>query len=169
MKRKIWIALALVIVMVLAGVTVAAARAGVGLRSLSKEDSTVDVTFTKWFTSGSTMEGVVGGAVGSGTFAGTLIQMKTDFNDTNMAYAEATYEINGSKHTFTAHIHALQDNTLASGVIIGNVTDGWLNGAILNGEYKLVPAGAPGCPNEGNVLGVCFQGVLHLHPAGSND
>ncbi len=167
MNRKIWIALALVIVLVLAGVTVAAARSGLGLRSLDNQDNTVDVTFTKWFTGATTMEGVVGGAVGSGTFAGAVIEFKASgFNDTNMAYVEATYQVNGSKHTFTAHIHALQDNSLASGVIIGNVTDGWLNGASLNGEYKVIPAGAPGCSIS---TGKCFQGVLHLHPAGSND
>jgi hypothetical protein len=135
---------------------------------------TFDFTFTKWATSlpeipgslaGVLMEGIVGGDVGNGRYAGEVI---SDDYLTQPGYwlANARYEFYGKKHSFIADVNVVQNNTLGTAVITGVVTQGWLKGAQLTGEYTVMPV----CPiaTPGNVFGtVCFQGTLHVHRGGS--
>jgi uncharacterized integral membrane protein len=150
MKPKFSILLVLALIAVLLVATFAVVQA---------KPHTYDVSFTKWITEYPAMAGVVGGTVGPGTFAGEIIDVKVDGN---MQYVDATYNVNGGKHSFTARIQATQDNSTGTGVITGSVTDGWLKGVSLTGEYTVFNE----CPLEtpGNSMGsLCFQGVLHLH------
>lgn len=117
-----------------------------------------DVTFMKWITMYPTMEGIVGGAVGAGTFAGEIVSM-TGSDDGNTAFVEAVYHVNGSDRSFTANIKAVQDNGAGTGVITGEITDGWLEDKALSGEYTVIPE----C-NVGDYSGMCFQGTLHILP-----
>ncbi len=165
MKPRFVIALFLALVMVALAATYAVAQPNITLPgSGNAKPPTYDVTFTKWITAFPTMIGVVGGAVGPGTFAGQILDLQVDGN---MEYVDAIYHVNGGKHAFTARIHATQNDSLHSGVIIGSVTDGWLEGATLTGEYDVLAE----CPilTPGNGMGtLCFQGVLHLRPGDQN-
>lgn len=128
-----------------------------------------DVTFTKWVTSlpddpstlaGISMAGVVGGDVGQGTYAGMVI---TDDRTSRPGFwlAQALYGFRGSKHSFVAHNLITEDDTTSpiTATIRGFVTSGWMQGAIVTGEYTLQDP----CPIPTPVPGTaCFQGTLHL-------
>ena len=127
---------------------------------------TFDDTFTKWVTTSppapgvvANMVGVVGGDVGPGTYTGEVISVNTVGNITSI---EALYHFNGSKHAFTAELNVTQDDSEGTATITGNVTEGWLKGASVTGEYNVLAV----CPLEtpDNAYGtVCFQGALHVH------
>jgi len=127
---------------------------------------TFDSTFTKWVTTSppapgvaANMVGIVGGAVGTGSYTGEVITMNTVGNITTIA---ALYHFHGSKHAFTTELTVTQDDSAGTATIIGQVTEGWLKGASVTGEYTVMAD----CPIEtpDNALGtVCFQGALHVH------
>jgi hypothetical protein len=131
---------------------------------------TFDFTFTKWATSlpetppslaGVLMEGVVGGDVGNGVYAGVVLNDDLT-QEPDFWLANAQYEFYGKKHTFIADVNVIQNNTLGTAAITGVITQGWLKGAQLTGEYTVMPV----CPiaTPGNVFGtLCFQGTLHVH------
>lgn len=127
--------------------------------------ATVNDTFTKWVTTSppaagvvANMVGVVGGDVGSGVYAGEILTMNTVGNTTSI---HALYHFNGSKHAFTADVNITQDDSAGTAVIAGKVTDGWLKGASVTGEYNVLNT----CPIDtpDNAYGtMCFQGALHI-------
>ncbi len=156
MKGWSWM-LALVLVAALAATPAGLVLADSG----GVQNHVFDVTFTKWITTYPDMSGIGGGAIGPATFTGELLSMTAVGS---MEYAEALYHFDGAKHSFDAHIYAMQDDTAGTGVIQGTVTGGWLEGATLTGEYNVWGT----CPIEtpGNGMGtLCFQGVLHLRRA----
>ncbi len=130
---------------------------------------TFDFTFTKWVTSlpanppsmaGVSMAGVVGGDVGKGRYAGKVLSDDLS-QEPNFWLAHARYKFYGRKHSFIADVRVTQNNTTGTAVITGVVTQGWLKGARLTGEYTVMPV----CPiaTPGNVFGtLCFQGTLHV-------
>ena len=127
---------------------------------------TFDDTFTKWVTASkpaegvlANMVGVVGGDVGPGEYKGEVISMNTVGNITSI---KALYHFNGSKHAFTADLNVTQDDSAGTATITGYVTEGWLKGASVTGEYNVLAV----CPIEtpDNAYGtLCFQGALHVH------
>jgi hypothetical protein len=120
---------------------------------------TFDDTFTKWVTAFPNMVGVVGGDVGVGTYTGEIIEYNPGDDITTI---HALYHFNGSKHSFTADVNIIQDNQEGTATITGEVTEGWLKGASVTGEYNVVAV----CPIETpvNEFGtMCFQGALHVH------
>jgi hypothetical protein len=73
----------------------------------------------------------------------------------------ALYHFNGGRHSFTAHVTVTQDNVAHTAVISGLVTDGWLKGAPVTGQYTVYGT----CPiaTPDNLLGtVRFQGTLSV-------
>jgi hypothetical protein len=134
-----------------------------------------DFTFTKWVTSppayypsmaGVSMAGVVGGDVGNGRYAGKVLS--DDLSVPGFWLAHARYEFYGKKHSFIADVHVTQNNTTGTAVITGVVTQGWLKGSRLTGEYTVMSV----CPiaTKGNVLGtLCFQGTLHIRPGDGSE
>jgi len=128
-----------------------------------------DVTFTKWATSapvyypslaGVSMAGVVGGDVGHGRYAGEVLSDDLS-QEPGFWLANARYEFYGEKHSFIANVYVTQNNNTGQASITGVVTQGWLKGAYLTGEYTVMPV----CPiaTPGNVFGtLCFQGTLHI-------
>ena len=130
---------------------------------------TFDFTFTKWATSlpklypslaGVLMEGIVGGDVGNGRYAGEVISDDLTL-EPNFWIANAQYEFYGKKHSFIADVHVIENHNTKTAVITGVITQGWLKGAQLTGEYTVMPV----CPiaTPGNVFGtLCFQGTLHI-------
>jgi hypothetical protein len=131
------------------------------LSGCQKERQTSDNTFTKWITDYPNMIGVVGGDVGTGTYAGEVLNLVTVGDITNV---EALYHFNGRFHSFTAHVFVTENDApgVGTATITGNVTEGWLKGATVTGEYKVWDK----CqmPTPGNAEGTkCYQGVLHIH------
>ena len=151
---------------ILLGLVLVGTTAGAALAYNSEaQGHTFDDTFTKWVTTSkpaegvlANMVGVVGGDVGPGEYKGEVISMNTVGNITNI---EALYHFNGSKHAFTAELNITQDESAGTATITGYVTEGWLKGASVIGEYNVLAV----CPMEtpDNAYGtMCFQGVLHV-------
>jgi hypothetical protein len=107
-------------------------------------------TFTKWITTAPIMAGIVGGAVGDGSYAGEILKMTTG----TTTVIEALYHFTGSKHSFTALVHVEQTGLKA--VITGVVTEGWLKGGQVKGEYTQITS--PQAPGDGTA----FQGTLDI-------
>ena len=132
------------------------------------------VNFTKWVTVIFPRPGVfadmtgviVGGDIGDGEFAGEILSRVVD-PVTGVITVEAVYHLQGSKHSFTARIHAEQQvaGIGQTGVIIGVVTDGWLKGHAVEGEWTVIPP----CGYDGGVgIGNCFEVTLDLIKRHSN-
>jgi len=131
---------------------------------------TFNFTFTKWVTSlpanppsmaGVSMEGIVGGDVGNGVYAGVVLNDDLT-QEPDYWIANAQYEFYGEKHSFIADVHVTQNNNTGIGVITGVITQGWLKGAQLTGEYTVMDP-CP-IPTPGNVFGtLCFQGTLQVN------
>jgi hypothetical protein len=131
---------------------------------------TYNVTFTKWVATlpanppsnaGISMPGVAGGDVGNGRFLGKVLS--DDLSVSGFWLGHARYEFYGEGHSLIADVHVTENDTAnpATAAITGVVTQGWLGGAQLTGEYTVMPV----CPiaTPGNVFGtLCFQGTLHI-------
>ena len=152
---------------ILLGIVLVATTAGAALAyNADAKGHTFDNTFTKWVTTSppapgvvANMAGVVGGDVGPGTYTGEVITANTVGNITSI---EARYHFNGSKHAFTAELNVTQDESTGTATITGHVTQGWLKGASVTGEYTVLAV----CPLDtpANAYGtLCFQGTLHVH------
>ena len=154
---------------ILLGLVLVATSAGAALAYNNNRDAkghTFDDTFTKWVTTSKPAEGVlanmvgiVGGDVGPGEYKGEVLSMNTVGNITSI---EALYHFNGSKYAFTAELKITQNESTGRATITGRVTEGWLKGASVTGEYAVLAV----CPMEtpDNAYGtVCFQGTLHVH------
>jgi hypothetical protein len=143
------------------GLVLVAAIAGSALAySGSAKGHTFDDTFTKWVTDSTagTMVGVVGGDVGTGAYAGQILAMNDAGGITSI---HALYHFNGSKHAFTADVNIAQSDAAGTATITGLVTEGWLKGASVTGEYNVLAVCS--MPTPGNAYGtVCFQGALHV-------
>jgi hypothetical protein len=94
--------------------------------------------------------------------------MKVDGTTTTVTTVfDAVYHFVGAKHSFTVHFDALQTRvvngagTTVSGVVRGIVTEGWLKGNVVEGEYTRYA-----CPQGAN--GFCFDGTLEIE-RGSKD
>jgi hypothetical protein len=106
-------------------------------------------TFTKWVTKWPVMSGVVGGAAGEGSYAGEVLK----HTEGPTTVIEALYHFNGKEHSFTALVHVEQTGLKA--VIIGVVTEGWLKGTPVQGEY--IQTTSPEAPD-----GTAYQGSLAI-------
>jgi hypothetical protein len=130
---------------------------------------TFDFTFTKWVTSqpnpssmvGALMAGIVGGDVGNGSYAGEVITYD-DTSEPGFTLINARYEFHGEKHSFIADVDVVDNNSTAE--ITGVITQGWLKGAQITGEYTVLPVCSNPTDTPDNVFGtLCFQGTLHVH------
>jgi hypothetical protein len=118
------------------------------------------VTFTKWITAFpnqpgliANMAGVVGGDVGDGVFTGEVLKM--DYVTVpGVTEIVAFYRFTGTKHSFTALNHIVQTGTKA--VITGVVTDGWLKGHAVEGEYTQITLVHDGITSD------AYQGTLEI-------
>ena len=119
-------------------------------------------TFTKWIINVpnmpgliANMAGVVGGDVGDGIFTGEVLKKSTVDGITEIV---ALYHFTGLKHSFTALVHVEQtgSTTGSKAVIIGVITDGWLKGHALEGEYTQIV-----CDHVGPSP-ACFEGTLEI-------
>ena len=109
-------------------------------------------TFTKWVTTWPNMAGVVGGVDGDGSYAGEVLK----YTEGPTTVIEALYHFKGSIHPFTALVHVEQTGLKA--VINGVVTEGWMKGNQVQGEYTQIKSKQ--APN-----GTAYQGTLDIMPA----
>ena len=108
------------------------------------------------------MAGVVAGDAGSGSFAGEVLSGDTT-SEPGFWLAHVRYEVNGSKHSFVTDVRVTEDDTKLpiTATISGIVTQGWLKGTRVTGEYTQIDS-CP-IPTPGNVFGtICWQGTLHV-------
>jgi hypothetical protein len=136
--------------------------AGLAMANSGRPHVQAQNTFTKWITATPNlpgevkdMGGVVGGDVGDGAFAGTVL---SGTPVTGGMVLNAIYGFNGSEHAFKALMHIVQTGTHA--VLIGVVTDGWMQGHLVEGEYTM---GA--CTGDLAAHGTCFSGTLDIMQA----
>lgn len=136
----------------------------------ARADGSANVTFTKWVTSVGTgpakfnMEGVVSGDVGGGRYTGEVINLANAAGITNI---DALYHINGGAHQFTANLHVTQDDNAGTATIKGFVTDGWLKGSAVQGEYHVIAKCGILNAQPGPFGDTCFSGTLQVLPGAS--
>ena len=128
------------------------------------------VTFTKHGVSTVPVPGLILNMVGEGEgdaghvlFAGEVLKsQRITAPGVVPAVVEvvAFYHFTGSEHSFSALVHVVQPLTGfgSKGAIVGVVTDGWLKGHALEGEYTVV---SPCYPLDTGV-GNCFEVTLAI-------
>jgi hypothetical protein len=128
-----------------------------GPRAVSAQSGgNVTVSFEKYVTTFPAMAGtVVCGDDTAGVFAGTI----NDFSPTpggHIFHIDATYGFicADSDFSFTAHVSVTQNNQTHRAALNGVVTDGWLKGAQVHGEFQVVSGPCPG--------GTCIPGTLRI-------
>lgn len=164
MSRNRSIGLFVLAIVLIAGFAILAIS--LGSLTASADSGSANVNFIKWITTPGTapvklnMAGVVSGDVGGGKFVGEVLMLDT--STPGFTKIHALYHVNGGAHHFTADLQVTQNDTKGTAVIKGFVTDGWMKGAQVQGEYQVVaPCGIINAQN-GVAGDVCFQGTLHL-------
>jgi hypothetical protein len=140
----------------------------------------VDVTFTKWGTTGTLLTGVAGGDV-PGTFVGEVVHRVPSVNvlvnpnpDSSAAgnpmlngivKLDALYQVNANftRQSFTALIRGGQNQVTGKARFEGVILAGWRTGARVEVTYQryfaldqhCIDAGAP-------VTATCFVGSIHI-------
>jgi hypothetical protein len=116
----------------------------------------VEVTFTKWITTFPGMVGVTGGDV-PGTFVGEVLR-RTPFDNGVIVELEARYQVVDPTglRSFTALIEGNQNNSTASAVLNGVITEGWMAGAQVHVTFDVIT------PCDFGTRNVCFQGTIRV-------
>jgi hypothetical protein len=145
----------------LLGLLLALVLAG-GLASAShvkaaKASDGLELTFTKWITAYPQMGGVVGGDI-EGRFAGYIFSLTTT-DDGHFTYITARYGVvaEDPSENLTAIMQVTQNNWTGVAQLHGVVTEGWLAGEQVVGQYKVLSTCA------GNPNGPCFKGTLRVN------
>jgi hypothetical protein len=128
-----------------------------------KNSAPVEITFTKWITTGLHMAGETGGNV-PGVFAGEVLQrlVTTNPSVTQIIALEAVYEVqaDNSRYSFTALLRGGQTGdtaeALGSAILNGVILAGWRTGAQVHVEFQKIS----GC--AGKPAGPCFQGTMYI-------
>ena len=130
----------------------------------ARDHRNATVTWTKWVTAwfpqdgtgnAANLGGVVGGDVGDGIFTGEALTI--DPQPDGSIVIEADYHFYGSKHSLTVHFQLIQKAD-GNGVVTGVVTDGWLKGNVVVGQYT-----ERACNTEEGVgLSLCFDGTAEI-------
>lgn len=149
--------------------------------SRHRHNRPVDVTFTKWVTTGTLLAGVAGGDVG-GQFVGEVLEGQTSVNPelnpnpeglpgplvNGVRRLEAVYQVNAEDEeaSFTALIRGGQNQVTGVARFTGFVVAGRRSGAQVRVEYQRYSAGDPHCLDAGApVTATCFQGVIRVERA----
>jgi hypothetical protein len=141
----------------------------------------VDITFTKWVTTGTSLEGIAGGDV-DGRFVGEVLEGQTSVNPelnpnpegapgplvNGVRRLEALYQVNAEDEdaSFTALIRGGQNQVTGVARFTGFVVAGRRSGAEVRVEYQRYWEGDPHCLDAGApATATCFQGVIHVERA----
>jgi len=129
------------------------------------------ITFTKRVTAVVNQPGLIATMTGAGEGdAGDVIFTGNVLKNSPLppAGVVAVYNFAGSKHSFTALIHAFQavPGIGQKGVITGVVIDGWLKGHAVEGVWTVISP----CGYDGGVgIGNCFEVTLDIIKRQSDD
>ena len=141
----------------------------------------LEVTFTKWGTTGTFLAGTTGGDI-AGTFVGEVLEGQTSVNPelnpnpegvagplvNGVRRLEALYQVNAENEeaSFTALIRGGQNQVTGVAQFTGFVAAGWRTGAQVRVVFQRYFAGDPHCLAAGApVTGGCFQGVIRVERA----
>jgi len=141
----------------------------------------VDVTFTKWVTTGTFLAGIAGGDV-DGRFVGEVLEGQTSVNPelnpnpeglpgptlNGVRRLEAVYAVNADDEdaSFTALIRGGQNQVTGVAQFTGFVVAGLRTGAQVRVLYQRYFAGDAHCLDAGApVTANCFQGTIRIGPA----
>ena len=138
----------------------------------------LEVTFTKWGTTGTFLAGIAGGDV-DGRFVGEVLEGQTSVNPelnpnpegvagplvNGVRRLEALYQVNAEDEeaSFTALIRGGQNQVTGVARFTGFVVAGRRSGAQVSVEYQRYWAGDPHCLAAGALATAnCFQGVIRV-------
>ena len=141
----------------------------------------IDVTFTKWVTTGTLLAGIAGGDI-DGRFVGEVLEGQTTVNPevnptpeglpgptvNGVRRLEAAYAViaDDEDASFTALIRGGQDQVTGVARFAGFVAAGWRSGAQVRVVYQRYFAGDSHCLDAGApVTATCFQGTIQIGPA----
>ena len=141
----------------------------------------VEITFTKWVTTGTFLAGIAGGDV-DGTFVGEVLEGQTSTNPelnpnpeglvgptfNGVRKLEAVYQVNADDEdeSFTALIRGGQNQVTGVAQFTGFVVAGFRTGAQVQVVYQRYFTGDPHCVDAGAPnTGGCFQGTIRIGPA----
>jgi hypothetical protein len=141
----------------------------------------IEVTFTKWGTTGTFLAGIAGGDV-DGRFVGEVLEGQTSVHPevnpnpegvpgplvNGVRRLEAIYQVNAEHEeaSFTALIRGGQNQVTGVARFTGFVVAGRRSGAQVRVEYQRYSAGDPHCLDAGApVTATCFQGVIRVERA----
>lgn len=158
-KRR-WITVALALLASVVGVVSSLGKHVARAADIAGGDHDHTVMFTKWMTTEPNMEGVItGGDVGPGTFTGVVLDVKKD-TPPQIWQAEVLYQIHGTDgRSFDATLEVTENDVTNKATLYGTITNGWLQGAQVQGGYDIIPADS--CPHP--QYGSCYQVTLHIH------
>ena len=141
----------------------------------------VDVTFTKWGTTGTFLAGIAGGDI-AGRYVGEVLEGQTSTNPelnpnpeglagpnfNGVRKLEAVYQVNADDEdaSFTALIRGGQNQVTGVAQFTGFVVAGFRTGAQVRVVYQRYFAGDSHCLDAGApVTANCFQGTIRIGPA----
>ena len=119
----------------------------------------VEITFTKWGTSATAMEGFAEGYI-SGPFVGHLFRQINSANG-HVTLLEAMYEVLDTERPFAALIlggFGLPNGGQLNGVILR----GWRSGAPVHVEFIATRPANGGCIGAPPTVTLCFEGTIHI-------
>jgi hypothetical protein len=138
-----------------AGATTASARTH--HQSRRETGSGLSLTYTKWFAPGfPNMVGTVGGDI-NGQFGGAVLRAVPDSTG-RFVHLSAIYIVLAPdpSQSLTMRVDGIQDNQSETAVLYGRVVDGYLWGADVRAEYKVIN----NCAQASG--GTCFQGTIKV-------
>ena len=145
----------LIAVLVLAtGITAASAQTQ--NRMAHDKAASIELTYTKWFAPGfPNMVGVVGGDI-VGQFGGAVLEATPDPTG-RFIRLTAIYIVVAPdpSRSLTIRVEGAQDNQSGTAVLDGRVVDGWLTGARVHAEYRVIS-----CTQSSDHT--CFQGTISV-------
>ncbi len=131
------------------------------------------VSWTKWVTDWPANDGLTGvfgfiggpaqGDIGEGSVTGEALNPREVLPDGSHLRFEADYHFRGSRHSLTVHFIVTQNLVDNSGVVEGVVTDGWLKGNHVTGQYT-----ARACGEGEGDLSPCFEGTAEIERGSKN-
>ena len=141
----------------------------------------VDVTFTKWITTGTLLAGIAGGDI-DGRFVGEQLEGQTSTNPevnpnpegllgpnlNGVRRIEAIYAVKADDEdaSFAALIRGGQNQVTGVAQFTGFVVAGFRTGAEVRVVYQRYFAGDPHCLAAGApITANCFQGTIRVGPA----
>jgi hypothetical protein len=137
------------VLMLAAGITAASAQT----EDRKARAKALELTYTKWFEPGFPhMVGVVGGDI-AGQFGGAVLEARPDGGVFRLRAIYIVLAEGDPSRSLTIRVKGAQDGQ--SAVLNGRVVDGYLTGARVHAQYKVISC-------EESPDRTCFQGTIRI-------